>query len=877
MITAKKLISVKCSLDNVYLTESIVNPNKKIQVLFEASEWRGVLTQAEVRKLNKVYDKYLSQASLLYEGVGYRSPIVLWEHFLRLEDKVNLNESFADLWDRAKSAASKVGSAVGGAYKKVRRAASAATMEKVFGGSKKDKAQAAEFSGLDGAAKAMTDAVYVSGVGDDAEFPNNDTFEDFQNQLVAAVEAGLEYIEKNCKNKDKKVEAEATAKEIVNMKKWISFTADHKLGERYRFFKGGHRDVEKDDRQLESFHRKNLKYLYEAAAAADTSKVSGPVSNPNAIGTSADESAAWKGMNSKTLEKILLGTGIFMGVAAIAMLIPSLLAALKKPSTSAGPDESWEEKVKEWSQTSTKVHGNFRVGLSRGIMDMMKNKGLNSDNWEAVEGFYKAHGDGTTDGFFNKLADLQGKTGAEKAGFLKRMAECARDHVLPKDIGYTSGSPEMRGDIADTFLSVHNKDIEMTGTYGDFAYKTVKRVIVGAAITHGAGGMVVAAGLAAAAPVVGAAAVVLVAGWLLVKWLKNHGKTSSRLQVLMSVFDKIDAVYKEAGGQTEQIPAAPPTPGATPPTDSPPAGGTPGGSGPPNRDQIAAVILKVLKTKKFKKKPNLEKISNKVADALIAGKPTDAAAVEKIVVANMKNIAAKTKQEVIDAVISFFEKEDDDLGEEEEDDNDVEEETETTGAELRKATQAAAARNAANIIGKELNLPTQKGAVKSLALFLSNEGIITERRRRRNFLKSLTENDFELDNSGPNIDIDVDRSRDSGTFNSKIYTGDVEKYNFAVLNSVYNKCREYFESSEMKDLLKSTDPKDSWNKKYTDSKIFANAALSALIKAGKLINVEQNQMIAGGNHINIHDGNIRDFANGNIIVERWQRLAGIIC
>jgi hypothetical protein len=872
------IISLKQSLDSVYLNESIVNPYRKLHVLFEAREWRSVFTLSEVRRLNEAYNRYLSQASLLYEGVGYRSPIALWEHFLRLEDKVNLNESFADLWDAAKGAAGKVGSAVSGAYKKVRRGLSAATTEKVFGKNKKGKAQETEFKNMisAGAAGAMTGAV-------PAYFPNNDEFEEFQENLAGALDAAMKYIEKNCKG-----DGVAASKELINVKKWIVYTADHSLGDRYKHFEGGHR-------ANESFNRKNLKYLYEAQKKDN-----------DEIGTTAGESDAWKSMSSEKLANIFKVGGLLIAGSAFAMMVPGILDSFKHASSGHDVVSQVTDTVTKMEGSDVKVPFDFSEGLDRGIVGGMKTAGFDPTNSDSVKGFYDMMGgQGGHGAFFDSLAKAQGKTGKAHDLFVEYMNQSYDKGVTPTHMGM-SASPtsglfkgmDMSGTTNASLLGMAKPSVTLTGVVTKAVVKSVLRLVT-THVTSGAGGAVAHAGLLAAAPVALAAGLVAAGGGFLISWVRKHGRTKSRLKFLMDTLEQVDALYAKVGGKPEAIAVTPPTPaGQTPSTDSPPVTGQETvENAPPTKGAIAKVILDVLKKKKYKKKPNLEKISDKVADALITGTPTDAAGVDKIIVANMKNIGSKTKDEVIAAVIAFFEKESDDLAEEEDDDNDVEEEDDEKKPEEQKRINKDS-NIASNVISDKLNVSKKSPVVVGLTKWLASNGLVLERK-----INSLIkEADFDFDPGNSTVSIDTDKTG-IDDYKAKVFTGSAEKYDAGVLKSIMDKISGWAETctntscnfpieNEDDDYCGECGKKidmtsKEWQEKYPDKKDFVIKALQALIDEKKLVDPEGESDAAATRPPTAaakppvaanapQKESIRDFANGNIIVERWQRLAGII-
>lgn len=224
----QSILDVKRTLDNMFINESILNQRVKSTVFLEGSYWKKFLLPKEISGLNGAYDRFVDQASFLYEGVNFSSHVQAWEHFLMLEDRLleerNLTEGWLDsAWKKIK----KMGKQ---GLKSLVRKLSAAKLQKggsFLGTHSTSKIQQKEYESL----SDESEIVQAMNAAVPKHFPNNDEFEEFRDNLAAAIQAGFEKI-KLIKD-EKKIKSA-----LQDIKKWISYMADHKLGDRYKYSKG---------------------------------------------------------------------------------------------------------------------------------------------------------------------------------------------------------------------------------------------------------------------------------------------------------------------------------------------------------------------------------------------------------------------------------------------------------------------------------------------------------------------------------------------------------------------------------------------------------------------------------------------------------------
>lgn len=526
---------------DVYHTHSLVNEIYNLDKssipfrnLISKRKWNNHLSTNEIDQINEVWSKFVYSESFLSESVASSTPRILrWEQFIKLEDeKGNYSLTNEGIWDKIKSAAGKVASAVGKGLKYVsRKVAGKRSLEKggsLFGLGKKSKAQRAEWAKLEQDQKELIDILKAATSKD---YPNNRDVEEFKTQTMKAVGDAEAFIKTH---EDPGVRAEM----YKAVKKWISYLLDQKIGDHYKHF-------------MENMSLAGAMLILEAEEEKKEEE--------ETLGTKKGSSESIKGLNSKVLPtvlKILGGAGLAVA-AGILATHPEIFSSTAKAIVTddvqtittevdkvVGPIE-----IKE--RFATKFVPEFIDGLkAKGDIVITGDPGHNSKDFLSFVAKNFGNGDqkaGLTAFFDSVKMDTAG--GGNVDYILKRMAGGMDVQEAFKMPGSVGGAMERFGGAAGRPISI-----------GGIVAKQLVNKVVKSTITKMVGaGVLSSAGLATTAAIAGAVGVGGLLSGFAISRLREKSKKDSRAAFLDDLMDKVGEIEQKEE-ETSLVPPPEPPP-----------------------------------------------------------------------------------------------------------------------------------------------------------------------------------------------------------------------------------------------------------------------------------------------------------------------------
>jgi len=524
---------------DIYHTRSLVNEiydldksSIPFRNLISKRKWSNHLSTNEIDQINEVWSKFVYSESFLSESAASSTPrIRRWEQFIKLEDeKGNYSLTNEGIWDKIKSGAGKVASAIGKGLKSVSRAvAGNRSLEKggsLFGLGKKSKAQQAEYAKLEQDQKELLDILKAATSKD---YPNNRDVEEFKTQTMKAIGDAEAFIKTH---EDPGVRAEM----YKSVKKWISYLLDQKIGDHYKHF-------------MENMSLAGAMLILEAEEEKKEEE--------EALGMKKGSSESIKGLNSKVLPtvlKVLGGAGLAVA-AGILATHPEIFSSTAKAVVTddvqtittevdkvVGPIE-----IKE--RFATKFVPEFIDGLkAKGDIVITGDPGHNSSDFLDFVAKNFGNGDkkaGLTAFFDSVKMDTAG--GGNVDYILKRMAGGMDVQEAFKMPGSVGGAMERFGVAAGQPISI-----------GGIVAKQLVNKVVKTTITRMVGaGVLGSAGLATAAAVAGAVGAGGLLSGFAISRLREKSKKDSRAAFLDDLMDKVGEIEQK---EEETSPVPPPEP-----------------------------------------------------------------------------------------------------------------------------------------------------------------------------------------------------------------------------------------------------------------------------------------------------------------------------
>jgi len=523
---------------DIYHTHSLVNEiydldksSIPFRNLISKRKWSNHLSTNEIDQINEVWSKFVYSESFLFESAASSTPrIRRWEQFIKLEDeKGNYSLTNEGIWDKIKSGAGKVASAIGKGLKSVSRAvAGNRSLEKggsLFGLGKKSKAQQAEYAKLEQDQKELLNILKAATSKD---YPNNRDVEEFKAQTMKAIGDAEAFIKTH---EDPGVRAEM----YKSVKKWISYLLDQKIGDHYKHF-------------MENMSLAGAMLILEAEEEKKEEE---------ALGTKKGSSESIKGLNSKVLPtvlKVLGGAGLAVA-AGILATHPEIFSSTAQAIVTDDVQTITTEVDKVVGPIEIKER--FATKFVPEFFDKLKAKGdivLTGDPGHNSSDFLdfvaKNYGNGdqkkglTT--FFNSV-NMATDKGRNVDYILKRMAGGMDVQEAFKMPGSVGGAMERFGGAAGRPISI-----------GGIVAKQLVNKVVKTTITRMVGaGVLGSAGLATAAAVAGAVGAGGLLSGFAISRLREKSKKDSRAAFLDDLMDKVGEIEQK---EEETLPVPPPEP-----------------------------------------------------------------------------------------------------------------------------------------------------------------------------------------------------------------------------------------------------------------------------------------------------------------------------
>ena len=680
MISSKEFYRSYFVLNRLHESRAV---EKRISVEFVSpSEWRGVLTPARANRLNEAFSRFLVLESLMSESYDptRNERYAAWREFLKLEVKNNpsahglLEDAAAkpSFKEKVKSGFGKAAKFVGDILKAPSRAIAGTRSISRMG--KVGKQREEEFKEL-----SEKDLIKNLNAAVSKDFPNNKKLEDFQADVVKVTSTADEYMKGLGEDKA----ALAGAYEIFN--KWLSYQLDQKMGDHYKHF-------------MENFNYK-LPMLLEAEEKPEEkpAEKKGDEKKGGGLAGKKGESESLKGLKSNVLPAVLGVLGTIGGFAASYIL--SANPDLFNPEMVKAIESENVEMIQKQIEAAPSIGDVNISAISARESIAQYATGLKGPEPKSAKDFlsiFSAKGNGDpyagAKSLFGEI-DIKNPDASNSDYVVKRLTQ----GMDPKKAFFSTGA--------------HNNELERFGGMGgkikkisgaslakaaarQLILKPVKTKLI--SMVAGAGAKT---GLASAAAGLGAAAAAGILSALAVKALRVKGLKSSRAQVLNNL-------YREIGTYTEpeSAPVQPATPdgggggggGGTPTSPSPGDEGGGGGGAPPSTDpgvpttttgteeeigdeeevkctpeQLKAKVLDFLKTRKGIKADKQQVVADKLAAAMLTPdfQPETVEDIEASIkgISGLKKLKAATVAGLANAVKDcFFESGEEDIEDEEE-------------------------------------------------------------------------------------------------------------------------------------------------------------------------------------------------------------------
>ena len=551
MISSKEFYRSYFVLNRLHESSAM---EKRISVEFVSpSEWRGVLTPARANRLNEAFSRFLVLESLMSESYDptRNERYAAWREFLKLEVKNNPNahgllEDAAakpSFKERVKSGFGKAAKFVGDILKAPSRAIAGTRSISRMG--KVGKQREEEFKEL-----SEKDLIKNLNAAVSKDFPNNRKLEDFQADVVKVTSTADDYMKGLGEDK----EALAGAYEIFN--KWLSYQLDQKMGDHYKHF-------------MENFNYK-LPMLLEAEEKPEEKpeEKKGDEKKGGGLAGKKGESESLKGLKSNVLPAVLGVLGTIGGFAASYIL--SANPDLFNPEMVKAIESENVEMIQKQIEAAPSVGDVNISAISARESIAQYATGLKGPEPKSAKDFlsiFSAKGNGDpyagAKSLFGEI-DIKNPGASNSDYVVKRLTQ----GMDPKKAFFSTGAHnnelERFGGMANRVKKISGASLARAAAR-QLIMKPVKTKVI--TMVAGAGAKT---GLASAAAGLGSAAVAGILSALAVKALRVKGLKSSRAQVL-------NDLYREIGTYTE--PEAAPVQPSTPPTTTPTPGGGEGGGG----------------------------------------------------------------------------------------------------------------------------------------------------------------------------------------------------------------------------------------------------------------------------------------------------------
>ena len=590
--------------------------NRQARNFFTYSNCEGRLNAFERLKLNEAYEKFIRLESLMTES--YRPTgnerIQAWHKFIVMEDKATPGKGYL-LQEFVKKAFKAISKAVAGKR----------SLEKggsLFGLGKKSKAQRAEFEKMKNETqKEFMDAIEGSVTED---YPNNDDVEEFKKETQDVLDNADKFI--------KNSPVEARPELYKALKKWVTYQLDQNMGDHYKHF------METKRFRLPRLDEERKKKEEKSAL---------------------EDSETIKGLESDTFPKFLKMLGI-AGLGSMVGILASHPEIFSSDTVKAiiTNDAQTVQQAVEKAMPPVTLRSRFCDELFPEFFKKIGDAKPDKSPQEMLE-FFKTMGGGDESAGAKAIFDKMGiaNPGGENSeyvlGRLEKGMSVKDSFGMP---GSTTGRMERFGGAAGTPVSISGL---VTKVLVSKVIRTSVTQLVGVSAA-GAGGAVAGA---AAAGVVGVGA--LLSGWAIGR-LRKKSLKDSRAAFLKDLYGKIDELQKDP--PAEPPPADPPSTEPAPSVTSPDA--TPGGEEGEKRegpkcdpDTIKQKILDFIKTRKGIKETQHQIIVNNLAKAVTVPdfKPVDVADLEKIIptVRGLKKLKPQTVSGLANAIKDCFDLEED--------------------------------------------------------------------------------------------------------------------------------------------------------------------------------------------------------------------------
>ena len=545
--------------------------------LIDREKWNLSIPLSDINRINEAYRKFIFSESLLLISEQKRTVprARLFEQFLQLEDlQSSLNSKttkrpLLELWDDIKKGAKKALRWAKGETRTTTRGGSFLGM----GGT--SKAQERQFERLKAEQGNLMSIVEKETTGINSDYPNNESYSEFVESTLKALQAASDYIEKNGKTPDER------AAMLKALKQWVSYLMDQKVSDKYKRVTGakeGEKVTDKKDalkKNKGSGGSKDqpipvLNSANEIFARYEDLIFEAEEKDEDSLGTKKDQSEEWKSMKSTFIEKLLdfLGTvGIVTGaVTGLGALIAAYWEEIAGWLFKGPPTEEEFKRVIKTTE-DVEVHGGYIHDEAGEMFGFNPDSTSREDFADILKKKYGSLDKGVTE--FMKDAKLDPTVAGEKdnrAFLMKVLTDKEHAGKSVKDIMFIGKTASG----ATSWLQSMGGGKTWTATQIVWKLVTVKR------LREGAIAFMPAAITGLAAVGIQTAAALVVTGILSklgARWVKRSREDalkSSRIQYLNDLFDDIEAMEKgEDAGPTPEPPPVPPQPVPLPPPPEP--------------------------------------------------------------------------------------------------------------------------------------------------------------------------------------------------------------------------------------------------------------------------------------------------------------------